>query len=82
MLFRSKALEGQFRTWKRPEEIRALYAGGEVTPDQPVITYCNAGVSAAVGLFALKLAGFPAVTNYAGSWYEWESDPANPIEKG
>jgi len=77
-----KALEGQFRTWKRPEEIRALYAGGEVTPDQPVITYCNAGVSAAVGLFALKLAGFPAVTNYAGSWYEWESDPANPIEKG
>jgi len=77
-----KALEGEFRTWKRPEEIRALYAGAEVTPDQPVITYCNAGVSAAVGLFALKLAGFPAVTNYAGSWYEWESDPANPIEKG
>jgi thiosulfate/3-mercaptopyruvate sulfurtransferase len=47
-----------------------------------VITYCNAGVSAAVGLFALSLAGFCAVTNYAGSWYEWESDPGNPIEQG
>lgn len=78
----TKALEGQFRTWKRPEEILGLYAGAGVTPDLRVITYCNAGVSASVGLFALKLAGFPVVSNYAGSWYEWESDPANPIEKG
>lgn len=77
-----KALEGEFRTWKRAEEIRALYADAGITPDLPVITYCNAGVSASVGLFALKLAGFSAATNYAGSWYEWESDPANPIEKG
>jgi thiosulfate/3-mercaptopyruvate sulfurtransferase len=77
-----KALEGEFRTWKRAEEIRALYADAGITPDLPVITYCNAGVSASVGLLALKLAGFSAATNYAGSWYEWESDPANPIEKG
>jgi thiosulfate/3-mercaptopyruvate sulfurtransferase len=42
----------------------------------------NAGASAAVGLFALKLAGFPVAANYAGSWYEWEADPANPIETG
>ncbi len=78
----AKALEGEFRTWKRPEEIRALYEGAGITPERPVITYCNAGVSAAVGLFALRLAGFSAVTNYAGSWYEWESDPGNPIEEG
>ncbi len=78
----ARALEGEFRTWKRPEEIRALCEATGVTRELPVITYCNAGVSAAVGLFALKLAGFPAVTNYAGSWYEWESDPANPIEQG
>jgi len=75
-------LEGEFRTWKQPDEIRALYAAAGVTPDLDVITYCNAGVSASVGLFALKLAGFPVASNYAGSWYEWESDPANPIEKG
>ena len=42
----------------------------------------NAGVSASVGLLALRLAGFDTVSNYAGSWYEWESDPANPIEQG
>ena len=77
-----KALEGEHRTWKSPEEIRDLYAKAGVTPDSEVITYCNAGVSAAVGLFALKLAGFPSVANYAGSWYEWEADSANPIEIG
>ena len=78
----AKALEGEFRTWKRPEELRALYGGAGIVPERPVITYCNAGVSAAVGLFALKLAGFTAVTNYSGSWYEWESDPGNPIARG
>lgn len=77
-----QVLEGEFRTWKRPEEIRQLYLGAGVTRDFAVITYCNAGVSASVGLFALKLAGFENVSNYAGSWYEWESDPANPIETG
>ena len=77
-----KMLEGELRTWKRPEEIRALYEAAGVTGERPVITYCNAGVSASVGLFALRLAGFSNVTNYAGSWYEWESDPGNPIEQG
>jgi thiosulfate/3-mercaptopyruvate sulfurtransferase len=75
------ALHGEFRTWKDPAELRRLYASAGVTPGSPVITYCNAGVSASVGLFALKLAGFDDVRNYSGSWYEWESDPANPIER-
>ena len=78
----AQMLGGEFRTWKRPEEIRQLYAGTGINPEGAVITYCNAGVSASVGLFALKLAGFDHVSNYAGSWYEWESDPANPIETG
>lgn len=78
----AQMLGGEFRTWKQPDEIRRLYAGTPITADRAVITYCNAGVSASVGLFALKLAGFENVSNYAGSWYEWESDPANPIETG
>jgi thiosulfate/3-mercaptopyruvate sulfurtransferase len=75
-------LEGEHRTWRAPEEIRDLCARQGITSDRPVITYCNAGVSAAVGLFALKLAGYASVANYAGSWYEWESDPANPVDRG
>jgi thiosulfate/3-mercaptopyruvate sulfurtransferase len=77
-----RMLGGAHRTWKSGEEIRQLYAAAGVTPDRRVITYCNAGVSASVGLLALALAGFSGASNYSGSWYEWESDPANPVEQG
>lgn len=53
-----------------------------MTPDSRVITYCNAGVSASVGLFALKLLDHPDAANFAGSWYEWEANPENPVRTG
>lgn len=52
-----------------------------MSPDR-VITYCSAGVAASVGLFALALAGYGRASNFAGSWYEWESDPSNPVQVG
>ena len=73
-------LEGPHHTWKSPTELRRLLDGAGLAPDRPVITYCNAGVSASVGLLGLKLAGFHQTANFAGSWYEWERDPANPVE--
>lgn len=47
-----------------------------------MITYCNAGVSASVGSFGLKLSGYQRAANFAGSWYEGEHGPANPAEVG
>ncbi|MGH7262619.1 MAG: sulfurtransferase, partial [Candidatus Rokuibacteriota bacterium] len=70
------------KTWKDPQEIGKMFDSAGVTPDRRVITYCNAGVSASVGLFALKLLGYPKAANFAGSWYEWEAEPANPVEAG
>ncbi len=75
-------VEGPHKTFRSPEAIRRLFEAAGATRDRRVITYCNAGVSASVGLFALRLAGHPNATNYAGSWYEWERDPANPTETG
>jgi thiosulfate/3-mercaptopyruvate sulfurtransferase len=75
-------LEGAHRTWKPETEIRGIFEAAGVTRDRRVITYCNAGVAASVGLFALKLLGHPAVSNFAGSWYEWEADPSNPVQSG
>jgi thiosulfate/3-mercaptopyruvate sulfurtransferase len=72
-------VEGPHKTFRPPDEIRRLFEAAGATGDRRVIAYCNAGVSASVGLFALRLAGHPHATNYAGSWYEWEHDPANPI---
>ncbi len=75
-------LDPRAKTWKDPAEIRKMFEAAGVTPDRRVITYCNAGVSASVGLFALKLLDYPETANFAGSWYEWEADPANPVETG
>jgi thiosulfate/3-mercaptopyruvate sulfurtransferase len=74
--------DGPYNTWKPEAELRAIHEAAGVTPDRQVITYCNAGVSASVGLLALKLLGYPSAKNYAGSWYDWERDPENPTETG
>jgi thiosulfate/3-mercaptopyruvate sulfurtransferase len=74
--------EGPYKTWKDEAALRAILKAAGVGPDARVITYCNAGVSASVGLLALKILGYPSAANYAGSWYAWERDPSNPIETG
>ncbi len=74
--------QGPYNTWKSEAELCALHEAAGVTPDRRVITYCNAGVSASVGLLAVKLLGYPSAANYAGSWYDWERDPKNPTEAG
>jgi thiosulfate/3-mercaptopyruvate sulfurtransferase len=75
-------VEGPHKTFKSPEELRKTFEAVGATPGRRVITYCNAGVSASVGLFALHLARHPNASNYAGSWYDWERDPANAVETG
>ena len=74
--------EGPYKAWRSTAELQAAHEAAGVTPGARVITYCNAGVSASVGLFALKMLGYQASSNYAGSWYDWEQDPSNPIEMG
>ncbi|HEX6606309.1 MAG TPA: sulfurtransferase [Chloroflexia bacterium] len=69
------------RLFKSPDELRALFGAQGVTPDKPVITYCSTGVRGAVDYFALRLAGFPDVRVYTGSWAEWGNDPAAPLAK-
>jgi thiosulfate/3-mercaptopyruvate sulfurtransferase len=74
--------DGPHKQWKDVAELQAIHEAAGITPDQRVITYCNAGVSAAVGVLALRLLGYPFAANYAGSWYDWERDPSNPTEEG
>ena len=74
--------DGPHKTWRSATELGAAHEAVGLTPDTRVITYCNAGVSASVGLFALRMLGYQSSSNYAGSWYDWEQDPGNPIELG
>ncbi|HVF06022.1 MAG TPA: sulfurtransferase [Frankiaceae bacterium] len=59
------------------ERFAALGADGS----RPVGVYCGSGVTAAQDVLALELAGVPAAL-YAGSWSEWVTDPARPVETG
>ncbi|MSQ24178.1 MAG: sulfurtransferase [Chloroflexi bacterium] len=67
---------------KTPEEIRVRHEAAGIRPDQEVITYCQAVVRAAHTALALRLAGYPNVRVYDGSWAEWGADPDLPIEVG
>ena len=67
-------------TFRDGVAIRALASSRGIEPAQRVITYCGVGISASLGLFALHLAGYPHLALFDGSWEEWGTDPARPIE--
>lgn len=69
-------------TFKSVEELRALYEGQGITPDQDIITYCRIGERSSHTWFVLTyLLGYPNVRNYDGSWTEWGNLVGAPIEK-
>ena len=47
-----------------------------------VVHQCGSGVSALPNLIAMEVAGLGQSALFAGSWSEWCSDTARPVEKG
>jgi thiosulfate/3-mercaptopyruvate sulfurtransferase len=69
-------------TFKSAEELRALYGGQGINPENDVISYCRIGERSAHTWFVLtQLLGYPRVRNYDGSWTEWGNLVRAPIEK-
>ena len=72
--------DGRF---KQPEVLRAefnaLLAGRDAAS---VVHHCGSGVTANPNLLAMELAGLGPSALFAGSWSEWSSDPARPVERG
>ncbi|GLV58620.1 sulfurtransferase [Dictyobacter sp. S3.2.2.5] len=69
-------------TFKSTEELRDIYGGKDVSPDNQVISYCRIGERSAHTWFVLtQLLGFQNVRNYDGSWTEWGSLVRSPIER-
>ena len=52
-----------------------------IGPDDDVIVYCGSGVTAAVNLLSMEVAGIRAARLYAGSWSDWISWPENPVAR-
>ncbi|HAA56207.1 MAG TPA: sulfurtransferase [Myxococcales bacterium] len=76
----SSLVEGPHGTWKSEDDLLQIFEDAGITDDKRVITYCNAGVSASAGFFALTLLGYTNIANFDGSWYEWERDEQRPAE--
>jgi thiosulfate/3-mercaptopyruvate sulfurtransferase len=70
-------------TFKSYDELKEIYEGAGVDPDNETIAYCRIGERSSHTWFALKyLLGYEKVRNYDGSWTEWGNLVGAPIAKG
>ena len=65
---------------KSPDALREQFAALGLHPDNEIIPYCQGGYRAAYSYIALRVAGYPNVRNYMGSWAEWGNHEDLPID--
>ena len=65
---------------KTTDELEMIFARQGVDLNQPIITSCGSGVTAAVVLLALETLGAKEVVLYDGAWSEWGARDDLPIE--
>jgi thiosulfate/3-mercaptopyruvate sulfurtransferase len=70
---------GEFR---KPEELRPLFAQSGALEKDDVIVYCGGGISASMVCLALGLCGQQNVAVYDGSMNEWVLDESLPLKLG
>ena len=67
--------------FKEPAQLRQEFETIGVHPKR-LVHQCGSGVSSAVNLLAMEIAGIEGSRLYPGSWSEWIADPARPVATG
>jgi thiosulfate/3-mercaptopyruvate sulfurtransferase len=68
-------------TFESPDALREQFTRVLAGHDpRQAIVYCGSGVTACHNRLAMEHAGLRGSRLYPGSWSEWSSDPARPIE--
>jgi thiosulfate/3-mercaptopyruvate sulfurtransferase len=69
-------------TMRNGYEVEKMWANENITRDQKIAFYCGTGWRAAETLNIALVMGFENAHLWDGGWYEWITEPANPIELG
>ena len=69
-------------TMRSYHEIETNWRNAGITPDKHIAFYCGTGWRASETFFDGWLMGWKHVSVYDGGWYEWSTDPSNPVETG
>jgi len=67
-------------TLKSAGALQALFESRRVDLTAPIVTSCGSGVTAAILMLALVVAGAQDVALYDGSWSEWGARPEAPAQ--
>ena len=69
-------------TIREYHEIERLWEQAGITPHRHNSFYCGTGWRASEAFFNAWLMGWDDISVFDGGWYQWSSDPENPIETG
>lgn len=61
------------------DTIAAQWRLGGIHPGRHNAFYCGTGWRASLAFFYAWLMGWERISVYDGGWYEWSTDPANPV---
>ena len=66
-------------TMRPTTEISQLWQEEGIHADQNVAFYCGTGWRASVAFYYAWLMGWERISVYDGGWFEWSSNPLNPV---